>query len=197
MRGTGWMFIALAAAAQAGPVAAQADVEDSPEMEMQRCVWSCLANSPGADSAEYNACVARLCDDGAAEPAPQTNQPSGWTVGVTSDGRGHYAGVADPQVQTQLFYMCDAAGQSLLKFQGISGEGIVAVLTIDGVPQSVPFLSDGTSLYALAPVDGPLFAALLRGRSLSLRDGPQGPGVGDYSLTGSSQAIARARSGCR
>ncbi|MEZ5754439.1 MAG: hypothetical protein R3D90_06645 [Paracoccaceae bacterium] len=32
-------------------------------MALQRCVWACLANSPGAASAEYNACVAEFCSE--------------------------------------------------------------------------------------------------------------------------------------
>jgi hypothetical protein len=40
----------------AGAAAAQVDL-----MAEQRCVWSCLANSPGAASREYSDCVARLC----------------------------------------------------------------------------------------------------------------------------------------
>lgn len=36
--------------------------EEVDPMAEQRCVWSCLANSPGAESDEYAACVARLCE---------------------------------------------------------------------------------------------------------------------------------------
>jgi hypothetical protein len=53
----------------AGSVAAQVD-----PMEEQRCVWSCLANSPGAESREYSDCVAQICtaigQGSAAEAAP-------------------------------------------------------------------------------------------------------------------------------
>lgn len=48
--------------------------------EQQRCVWSCLANSPGADSAEYRACTVDLCDGlaGAYEvPAGEVPPPQG------------------------------------------------------------------------------------------------------------------------
>lgn len=51
-----------------GPALAQED-----PMEEQRCVWACLANSPGADSDEYNACVRQYCE------APST------TVGVVGE----------------------------------------------------------------------------------------------------------------
>lgn len=54
-----WFLLAL-------PLGAQ---EESPEMEQQRCVWSCLANSPGNVSAEYNACVKRYCEDIGGDPA--------------------------------------------------------------------------------------------------------------------------------
>ncbi|MBL4927603.1 hypothetical protein [Fuscibacter oryzae] len=57
----------------AAPVAAQ---DESPEMEQQRCVWSCLANSPGNDSPEYNACVKQYCEDIGAEVAPAEPVPA-------------------------------------------------------------------------------------------------------------------------
>lgn len=52
------LILWLTALLAAPPVLAQ---EVDPMAE-QRCVWSCLANSPGAESDEYAACVARLCE---------------------------------------------------------------------------------------------------------------------------------------
>lgn len=56
--------------------------QEADPMAEQRCVWACLANSPGAASAEYSACVAEFCSpepgQGAAAsaapaaPAPET-----------------------------------------------------------------------------------------------------------------------------
>lgn len=57
----------------AAPAVAQ---DESPEMEQQRCVWSCLANSPGNDSPEYNACVKQYCEDIGAEVAPADPAPA-------------------------------------------------------------------------------------------------------------------------
>ncbi|MFT4149525.1 MAG: hypothetical protein QM656_04945 [Paracoccaceae bacterium] len=190
------MMVMMAGLALAGPAAAQLS-DDSPEMEMQRCVWRCLADSPGAGSVEYNQCVERQCSDDPAPPAAPTARAPAWQVGTTSDGAGRYAGVSDPESAGHLFYMCDASGQSLLKFQGISGEGIVALVKIDGAEQKVAFVGDGTSLYMQVPVNGAVFAALSRGRELSLLDGSDAMRVARFPLAGSSQAIAAARVGCR
>ncbi|WP_099557381.1 hypothetical protein [Hartmannibacter diazotrophicus] len=53
-----------------GAISVPAHAEDDP-MEVQRCVWRCLANSRGADDPAYHACVDRMCSDGPAEPRAQ------------------------------------------------------------------------------------------------------------------------------
>lgn len=68
------VVIALALAASA------AGAQGDDGMEQQRCVWSCLANSPGAASAEYNACVAQLCEVLAPMSPADDPVPSGLTV---------------------------------------------------------------------------------------------------------------------
>jgi hypothetical protein len=50
----------LLAVALVAATTAQAQEED-PEMVLQRCVWSCLANSKGADDPAYQACVDAIC----------------------------------------------------------------------------------------------------------------------------------------
>ncbi len=57
----------------ADPVAAQ---DEGPEMEQQRCVWACLANSPGADSDEYSACVKQYCEAIGTDPGAETPAPA-------------------------------------------------------------------------------------------------------------------------
>ena len=53
-------FAATAAAAQEDP------------MEVQRCIWRCLADAAGgADDPAYHACVQRQCNEGGPSPAPK------------------------------------------------------------------------------------------------------------------------------
>ncbi|MEZ5913792.1 MAG: hypothetical protein R3D84_17510 [Paracoccaceae bacterium] len=84
------------------PAAAQ-DMADP--MALQRCIWQCLSNSPGAESAEYSACVAEHCDEGGAPPqamAPAADAPR-WSQGATADGLGRYAAVVAEQRQNRLY----------------------------------------------------------------------------------------------
>ncbi len=59
--------------------AVQAQEED-PETVLQRCVWSCLANSNGADDPAYQACVDAVCmpawDEALAAEAPPPPEPA-------------------------------------------------------------------------------------------------------------------------
>ncbi|MGI1663300.1 hypothetical protein ACRDNQ_13750 [Palleronia sp. KMU-117] len=64
----------LLAALVAG-TSAQAQEED-PEMVLQRCVWSCLANSKGADDPAYRACVDAVCVPAAGEQSAASAQPA-------------------------------------------------------------------------------------------------------------------------
>lgn len=62
-------------AAAAGSVAASAFAQDG--MELQRCIWQCLANSSGNDDPAYHECVERMCvagEDAAAAPPPMDDQ---------------------------------------------------------------------------------------------------------------------------
>jgi hypothetical protein len=73
----------------AAPAAAQIEdpMMEDPMMEQQRCVWSCLANSPGNDSPEYNACVKQYCEEIGAEPAPQEIAPPDTTLAPQTSAR--------------------------------------------------------------------------------------------------------------
>lgn len=61
--------------------------EDDP-MEVQRCIWRCLADSKGADDPAYGRCVERRCSGKPArkqrqksEHRPEATQPGRWTYG--------------------------------------------------------------------------------------------------------------------
>lgn len=57
----------------AAPAVAQ---DDGPEMQQQRCVWACLANSPGVDSAEYKACLKQYCEVIGTDPVAEAPAPA-------------------------------------------------------------------------------------------------------------------------
>lgn len=70
-----------------GAVTALAQEDDA--MEVQRCIWRCLADSRGANDPAYHQCVARLCNEPVTEgpqastPAPvpaPAPAPAGWVV---------------------------------------------------------------------------------------------------------------------
>lgn len=49
--------------------------EEDPEMILQRCVWSCLASSKGADDPAYQACVDTICLPASEGQAAATTTP--------------------------------------------------------------------------------------------------------------------------
>lgn len=197
----------------------QLDFLESDAMEVQRCVWRCLADSPGAASAQYQACVAAQCDtppqegpfqdtpaqtgSGAWSNPPQSSpaQPPAqmpvWYYGPTSEGQGRFAGVVDSARNTTFYYMCDAQGQSLLAISGPEA-GLPAPLTIiiDAVAYSAIFT--GAEIFSQTSVAAtdPLIGALMAGRQLELRNSSESV-LGRFSLAGAGQAIAAARQGCR
>lgn len=64
------VVIVFAGALFAALVSTAAGAQGGDPMAEQRCVWQCLANSPGgAESAAYRVCVARYCSAGPSEPA--------------------------------------------------------------------------------------------------------------------------------
>jgi hypothetical protein len=55
---------------------APASAKEDEAMEVQRCVWSCLANSAGADDPAYGNCVDKHCNEPKKKPKkkrPSTN----------------------------------------------------------------------------------------------------------------------------
>lgn len=185
------------------------------EMEVQRCVWRCLADSPGAESAAYNACVAAKCSGGdvaAAPPAPAPAPappparppapppaalPQVWQGGTTADGQGRFAGLADPATGAKFYYMCDMHGASLLALIGPeAGLPAPLLLVVNGAPMRVTFQGSGITSSALVPPNHPMLATLARGGMLDIYNGA-GSLLGRFSLTGAKEAIAAARTGCR
>jgi hypothetical protein len=185
--------ILATAAALAGPGAA-VRAEGDP-MEVQRCVWRCLAGSPGADSREYNDCVLRLCSGSAAGPAPQSPR-SGWSGGVTADGRGRYAAARDPGTGNDLYVICAAGGQGWLMLNGPEGPSARLMVVVDGAAHALDFAEQGGGYYAPAAPDSAVVLALMQGRRAGVVNGV-GTALGDFDLAGAGAAIGAALQGCR
>lgn len=180
------LLLALAAAA---PAAAQM----SPEEE-QRCVWSCLYNSPGAESREYQQCVARMCT------APQAAQPrrqpraqapaapkAAWTAG--GRGAGRYAGV---EIAGKSFgFLCQRGGPGLIAIAGFGARGDGMTLRIDRQAYDLRFVTENGILYTAA--SSQLLRALMNGGAVHVAR--QGASA-SFPLAGSTAAIRKALDGC-
>lgn len=165
-----------------------ASAQEGPEWEVQRCIWRCLANSPGAASAEYNACVAAQCNEPAAPPAA-------WTGGVTADGRGRFAGIADPATGAVLYFLCAPGGQSFMSLTGPEGPSATLTLDVDGRLFAVPFTADGGSYVTPMPPGSPALVALVTGRQATLRN-DVGTALLSVPLTAAMETIDRALQEC-
>lgn len=181
------------------PVAAQED----PEMEMQRCVWRCLADSPGAASAQYNACVQRLC---VAQPAPAQPVPVQpvapaqsaapvWSGGTTADGLGSYAATSDRASSSTLYLICAPGRERYLMLVGSAGPSTMLDVVIDGIAHSLWFAEQGGGHYATLPAGSPVVAALMRGRMVEIVN-PAGYRAGTFSLAGAAGPISAALARC-
>ncbi|MBM7068476.1 hypothetical protein IU397_12875 [Actibacterium sp. 188UL27-1] len=134
-------------------------------MALQRCVWACLANSPGAASAQYHQCVDRRCN--AAKPT--RTEPQSWTAGVTPGGTGRYVSLVSADRQRSLTYLCDPAGQSYLMLdQNVDGPGGDMAVQVDTVRYQVTFARIQDFLLAPATPNAPVLAALKRGQTAYL-----------------------------
>ncbi|GGE29075.1 hypothetical protein SAMN05421774_1237 [Gemmobacter megaterium] len=168
----------------AGPAIAQDD-----PMETQRCVWRCLANSPGAASAQYQACVARLCS----EPAER----SAWASGRTADGRGAWAGFRDPVTGYQLSWVCTPGrGPSGLVLGGPAGPAATLVIRVDGMIFTADFAGANGAFHAGFAADAPLITALVRGHHAELENSA-GQVLMRLPLMGAGRAIGQAQAACR
>ncbi len=173
-----------------------ATAQMSPEEE-QRCVWQCLANSPGAASAEYNSCVQERCVEQpqAAEP-PASSAPSvpraAWTSGAGKGG-SHYAGVEIPG--KSFSYLCKRGGPGLLAIAGLSRRADAISLRIDQQDYGLIFVAQNGILYTDAPAGSHLLRALLSGKTVHVTDTRAGASA-SFPLSGSGAAIRKALAGC-
>lgn len=175
----------------AGPVAAQGD-----PMEMQRCIWRCLAASPGAASWQYNQCVSTQCSHIGQQftPVPQATGP--WRAGQATDGYSHYAGVDVPnRAGLGVYYFCNRARQSYLAVFGLEGPGGVLQFQIDGVGYNLTFNRARGELSFDLPGRSPFLTALSRGQSLRVVNSA-GAELFTVPLGGAGASIQQARAVC-
>lgn len=182
---------ALALAGGGSPARAQMTPE-----EEQRCVWSCLANSPGAESRAYQQCVERLC------LGPQTPQPqaaarrpgvaaptAAWRASPV-EGWTHYAGVQLPGDRSFSF-LCQRGGLAVLAVGGLGAQPNGVELQIDDQSYGLRFVADKGMLYT--PSTPHLQRALMGGSSVQVAT--QG-GSARFPLAGSGAAIRAAMAAC-
>lgn len=182
-------FVAGSAAAQIAP--------DDP-MEMQRCVWSCLANSNGATDPAYSACVEAICN------APQgngfeggANGPGAWTTGTTADGLGLYAAMVDPVTANTLYYICDRSGAGYLLLTGqVEGPSATLTVQIGANPYPLWFELQGGGYYAATPRDSAVITLMARGGMVQVLNAT-GYVLGTYSTPMQGNAVADVDRRCR
>ncbi len=184
----GWIVLSL------GLVAAMAQAQYVDPMEQQRCVWRCLADSPGNTSPQYHQCVARHCT------APQYRAPEAgapWTGGIAADGVTRYAGLtAGSAGAPGLYYMCDRRGQSYLMLYRHEGPPGMMRFRIGGQEFTVPFDRRRGALTVDVTPGGRFLNALIYGPSLWITD-TRGGHVMSLSLHGAAAAIQAALAACR
>lgn len=189
----GWGRVALAALAAVmfGAAAAQAQMSGE---EQQRCVWSCLANSPGASSKQYNDCVERYCVAPRQSVAPKarTDPARGWTSHRTGNGAAHSAAIEAGG--RSLSYICQRGGPGLLAIAGMGGGTRGVAVAIDGRSFRQNFVTRGGILYTDADPGSALLAALMAGNEVRVT-GSDGRRAA-FPLTGSGAAIRGAMAAC-
>ena len=161
----------------------------SPEEE-QRCVWSCLANSPGAESREYQQCVAEVCLGEPSAPEPPAAPKAGWRAGA-GEGGAWYAGVELPGAS--LSFLCSRGGPGLLAIAGLGAREEGTALAVDGRGYRLPFVARNGMLYTAADPGSPILKALRTG---SVAEVTSRGGSAAFPLSGSGGAIAAALQGC-
>lgn len=163
-------------------------------MALQRCIWQCLANSPGNTSPQYHQCVNTYCvEPQATAPLPQSGA---WYAGVAADGYSRSAGVAAPDGSGQgIYFQCAPGRDSYLMLYALQTRAGFYQIVIDG--RSYPMMFDRRrgQLTSDMPASAPFLNILSNGLSLNVID-PDGVLRGTFSLSGARAALWQARSAC-
>jgi len=195
MQRIGWLAV-MAGLWIGGP---EARAQEGPEWEMQRCVWRCLAASPGAGSPEYDRCVIDACMQYSVEgqedpqgPAAPNGVPQGrWFAAGTGDGQGNLAGFMDPRREAAFYVICGSDGRRNLALFGPEGPAATLTLQVDGQAFARAFVPYAGGYYAALPPDAPEIAALRSGRAMAVRNAI-GTALIETGLAGAAAAIAAA-----
>jgi len=147
-------------------------------MVVQRCIWWCLYNSPGAESAEYDACVVNKCSsenpDPFSDPAPQASPaqdrgllpgPTGgaqWSVTPTAQGGGTSIGATDPETGVSVHLLCMADGRRLMALFGLEGGAARLTALAGGRPHDLFFTPHAGGYYAEIPSGSALVSDLVQ-----------------------------------
>jgi hypothetical protein len=161
-------------------------------MDLQRCIWSCLYNSPGASSPQYHACVAQMCQQTA--PAAPVQ---GWTSGLAADGVTRFAGVAVADGSGRgVYFMCAPGGTSYLALYRMAGPPGSYRLVVDGYGYALWFDRVRVELAAPLGFAAPVIRHMSGGQVLRIETG-FGGWMAAVPLAGAGAAIQAAMSGCQ
>lgn len=194
--------IGMLTAPQAG---AQSSAERLAAEEMQRCVWRCLADSPGAASRQYQQCVAAQCDEsamidqfrgqnrGQAPQQPRAQTTAGrWTNHSTANGAGHSAAI---EAGGRSFnYICERRGRALIGVAGLGGNANGVGLRVDRQAFRLPFVMQNGILYTTADSGSALVQALMNGNTVEVTNSRGAKA--SFPLRGSGAAIRKAMAAC-
>lgn len=169
-------------------------------MEVQRCVWRCLSGSPGADSPEYNACVASRCNGAAPAPQPPASATGNtmipataprWSAGATADGLGHFAAVIDPERLNTFYVICLPDGRRWFSIAGPEGGDAALVLHADDGLYALNFVERGDAYYADVGTNPAAFEALRAAQRVTLSNSSGWP-LFSVVMNGAREAIGAA-----
>ena len=171
-----------------------AAAQDDP-MVLQRCIWSCLANSPGAESLQYNQCVESRCVAAPVQQSAPTlpDLRSDWHIGRASNGVHFYAGTQAEQgyafnyfcTPTESFFVLDSLPIPEGQYR----------LIIGAVEYLVPFNRARGALTVDIPPGSPFMQAVQRGQMLTVQDMNR-QHVIRFSLLGAAAALDTATGNC-
>jgi hypothetical protein len=193
---------ALGLGLAAGPAA---EAQEGPEMQLQRCIWACLAGPGGGnpDSPAYGACVEARCaaaagSETADHAPPQRADPTRtWQTGPAPGG-ARFAGIDAPGQAGRmgLYYFRHPDGRSDVALVVLAGLQPPVVFTVGAAAWQVNLQAGpGGWPTVLVPRDSPLFDALRHGGVLSVAAGGGQP-VFDLPLDGAAVALDSAMSWC-
>lgn len=165
-----------------------ASAQQENPMEMQRCIWACLANSPGAASAQYNQCVQARCIE-----QPSVPSATDWRAGLTRDGSHRFAGI-DAEQGYGFYYFCNAQ-ERYFALVGLPMDAGQFRLVIENTAYQVPFDRRRGDLSVDLPANSVLGQAMQAGGMMDIQS-LSGEFLIRFSLRGATAALQQTASAC-